>query len=149
MAVKKILLCLDFSENSRHAGRLAREYVEAFDAEIEVVHVVQSLPSYASTEAGGQVEIIQAFRRIEETARQELAEAAVEFQRPGHEVLSHLGMGDPAEEIVRVAEEGAVDLIVMGTHGWTGFRHLLMGSVAEKVLRTAKCPVLVVRSAEE
>ncbi len=146
MAVRKIIVCLDFSENSRHAGRMAREFAEAFDADIEVVHVVQALPRYSSAEVGGEAEIIEAFRRIEEAARQELLEISQEFQRPGREVLSHLGIGDPAEEIVRVADEGCADLIVMGTHGWTGIKHLLMGSVAEKVLRMAKCPVLVVRS---
>ncbi|HUV14514.1 MAG TPA: universal stress protein, partial [Acidobacteriota bacterium] len=53
--------------------------------------------------------------------------------------------GDPAKEIVRIAEEESVDLIVIATHGLTGWQHLVFGSVAEKVVRTAKCPVLTVR----
>ena len=54
-------------------------------------------------------------------------------------------IGVPAEEIVQVAKEESADLIVMGTHGWSGFRHMLLGSVAERVLRAAACPVMVVR----
>jgi nucleotide-binding universal stress UspA family protein len=59
-------------------------------------------------------------------------------------VLLVFRQGVPAQEIVRVADEESADLIVMGTHGWTGFKHLLLGSVAENVLRTAGRPVLVV-----
>ncbi len=60
--------------------------------------------------------------------------------------LSRIGI--PANEIVRLVEEESIDLIVMGTHGWTGFKHLILGSTAENVVRTAKCPVLTVKSSE-
>ncbi len=58
---------------------------------------------------------------------------------------SRVGVGKPAEEILRVAREEGVDLIVMGTHGHTGLRHLLLGSVAEEVTRHAPCPVFTIR----
>jgi len=62
-------------------------------------------------------------------------------------IRSLLGRGDAAAEIGRLATEEKADLIVLATHGWTGWRHLVFGSVAERVLREAPCPVLSVRSA--
>jgi len=69
-----------------------------------------------------------------------------EFATMLKEVKTYSRVGVPAEEIVRLAAEEAIDLIVMGTHGWGGFRNMVLGSVAHNVLRTASCPVLVVRS---
>jgi len=58
-------------------------------------------------------------------------------------------MGIPANEIVRLADEESMELIVMGTHGWTGFKHLVLGSTAENVVRSANCPVLTVKSSAQ
>lgn len=74
-----------------------------------------------------------------------LAHNAIVSHDPAIACRHHLLHGDPATQIVQFAEDEGVDLIVMGTHGRTGLKHLLMGSVAEHVLRHARCPVLVVR----
>ncbi len=83
---------------------------------------------------------------IQESVMTDLDEMAKEFASEVPEVTTHCKIGAPPQEIVKLAGELEVDLIIMGTHGWTGFKHMLLGSVAENVLRLAKCPVLVVKS---
>jgi nucleotide-binding universal stress UspA family protein len=82
-----------------------------------------------------------------DTAQTELRDFAVTHLQDAVPVQVHIAVGKPAEEIVRVAQEEGVDLVVMGTHGRTGVRHLLLGSVAEDVTRHAPCPVFTVRIA--
>jgi universal stress protein A len=78
-----------------------------------------------------------------------LEQVAKELGKQRGPVKTFLSTGVPAEEIVRVANQDSTDLIVMGTHGWSGVRHMLLGSVAEKILRSAPCPVLVVKPSEK
>jgi len=91
------------------------------------------------------VDILAVVGKLEDFAKAQLEQLAKELGRNNGQVETRLTIGIPAEEIVEVANKDSVDLIVMGTHGWTGIRHMLLGSVAEKVLRMATCPVLVVR----
>ncbi len=149
MLPRKILFSTDFSENSEPAGRIAREYAETFKADIEIVYIIETWTGYPANEGGIHYEVMEAFQRMSEAAQAKLAAMATEFSRPGHEVQVHSETGVPADEIVRIAKETGADMIVLGTHGWTGIRHLLMGSVAEKVVKGAHCPVLVVRSEGE
>jgi len=146
MTPKKILLCTDFSDNSVPARNLARTYGQAFGAEIVVLHVIDSWAGFPAYSENMPVDVREVFRKLEESAKASLDAVANECQGAASGVRTQTSIGVPAEEIVRVADEERADLIVMGTHGWTGFRHMLLGSVAEKVLRTAGCPVLVVRS---
>jgi nucleotide-binding universal stress UspA family protein len=81
-------------------------------------------------------------------AREALDRAIHRLNRPGLTVQPEVGEGVPAEEIIRVARERDVDLIVMGTHGHTGLAHVLLGSICDKVVRRAPCPVLTVRHPE-
>jgi len=141
---KKILVCTDFSENSEPARDLAFEYAKAFGAEVAVLHVVNiSWSGYPTVEGLSHYEITM--KAVEENTIANLEE----IRREGSKIIPgltvHWTMGTPAIKIVRFAEEASTDLIVMGTHGWTGLSHLLLGSTAENVLRTASCPVLVVR----
>ncbi len=85
-------------------------------------------------------------QNIEEGVTEELELLANDCKRDVSDVFAYSRSGAPAEEIIRFADEESVDLIVMGTHGWTGVRHLILGSTAENVVRTANCPVLTVRS---
>lgn len=102
-------------------------------------------------ETGGEVHVVTVADRDAATRLQELATSAVnEFAvpaRPAHvqRVITHLLTGEPAREIVWLAAHIDADLIVMGTHGRTGVQRLVLGSVAERVVRTAGCPVCVVR----
>ncbi len=148
MAPKKILVCTDFSENFEPARQCAIEYAKAFKAKLIFLHVVNSrLLGYPTFEDRIPVDMALLQQNIEEGVDQELEALVKQSKAELGQVQAFFRTGAPAEEIVRFANEQAVDLIVMGTHGWTGLRHLVLGSTAENVVRTATCPVLTVRSA--
>lgn len=146
MIPKKILVCTDFSENSLPARQCAVEWAKAFKAELAILHVVNSrffgYPSFTDR-VPEEMALIQ--KHIEEGVQEELDSIANEFRKELSKVHAHSRAGAPADEIIRFADEESADLIIMGTHGWTGVRHLILGSTAENVVRTAKCPVLSVR----
>lgn len=145
MIPSKILFCTDFSENSETAGRCAVEYARVFGADLAIMHVIDCWAGFP----GDPEEIFRIVHNLEESVNNKLETMAMEFRKKDGQVKTLSTIGVPAEDIVKAADREHVNLIVMGTHGWTGVRHLLLGSVAEKVLRTATCPVLVVRSIEE
>lgn len=141
--VERILAPIDFSEYGTvalaHAGALAR----TFGARLDVLHVVQEvlIPSAYGLEPTG-------FIGPEVVERSQEALGRFTAQALGTEVdwEAHVRMGYAASDIVRFAEEQAADLIVMATHGWTGLKHFLLGSVTEKVVRHAPCPVFRIHS---
>jgi universal stress protein A len=144
---KKILFCTDFSDNSLSARLLALEYARVFGAQLFVLHVVNSrLLGYPTFADRIPLEISVVQKTIEEGVRQELELIINDCRRDLENVSGHFKVGAPVEEILAFAKERAADLIILGTHGWTGVKHLLLGSTAENVLRTAECAVLVVRS---
>jgi len=148
MLPKKILFCTDFSENSRPALQYAVDYAKALSAELVVLHVINSSQiGYPSLEEGVPVDIRSALDSIQQSVSKALELVSQECSGKLGEITTYSRVGSPAYEIVKFAEENAAGLIVMGTHGWTGFKHLIMGSTAENVVRTACCPVLTVRSA--
>lgn len=146
---KRILVTTDFSEAADHAVAHAFRIAADHDAEVLLCHVFEVVvapnPLYAQYYPS-DVLSPEARERAEVEARNALIErvpktgplAGVPYQT----IVAH---GMPAEEIIRVAEQEAVDLVVIATKGHTGLRHLLLGSVAERVVRHAHCPVLVVR----
>lgn len=147
MPTKKILFCTDFSENSLAARNLAIEYAAAFDAELYILHVISAhFRTYPVYETMIPVDVELLEQQIQEGAQNQLDMLANECGNQVKEVKTSFATGTPAVEVVRFAEEQSIDLIVMGTHGWTGFKHLVLGSTAENVVRTASCPVLTVRS---
>ena len=137
MTVKSILVPTDFSEPSDAALQYATNMAQAFGAQLYLMHV--------PGKTGENLETNFPVSRFETAARERLgtflSQEEIERLRPEYA----LRIGTPAEEIVRYADGRDVDLIIMGTHGRTGVAHLLMGSVAEQVVRTAPCPVLLVR----
>jgi len=143
---KKILLCTDFSENSCAAFDTALRFAVAFQAELEVINVIDiwaGLPMYADNVP---LDIREVVASLEEAANASLKDIARKPAENGIKVTTTTIVGVPAREIVEIAEARGIDLIVMGTHGWTGIRHVIMGSTAEAVMRTAKCPVVTVKS---
>ena len=147
ISLKRILVPTDFSEPSRKALAYAEALAKAFGASIDVLHVVEEPPMGWAVE--GYVPAPPAYREsivrsAEEHLRQELSVHAPKDATP-REVVR---LGSPFSEIVRYAKTEPIDLIVMGTHGRGMIAHLLMGSVAERVVRTAPCPVLTVRHPE-
>jgi universal stress protein A len=150
MLPRKILLCTDFSDNSKPAGQHAMEYARAFDADLVILHVINSSRiGYPSLEEGMPVDIRAALSDIQQSVEKALSLIATECRKELTQVQTSVRIGTPASEIVRFAEEESIHLIVTGTHGWTGFKHLLLGSTAENVVRTARCPVLTVKSSSQ
>ncbi len=147
MVPKKIVMCTDFSENSVPARIVATDYAEAFKAKLLILHVVNSrLIGYPGFASKALVDLAAIEENIRQGVAEELELLANDCRREVEDVRAYSRSGAPAEEIVHFAEEQSASLIVMGTHGWTGMRHLILGSTAENVVRTAHCPVLTVRS---
>lgn len=143
--IEKILVPIDFSEHGRDALQFAADLSGRYEAPLELVHVLQ-LVTHALPE-GYTVPTTQQFNEIVTRLQKQLSEAELEALQAGAcEAHSTLLQGAPGEEILRFAAEGKYDLVVMGVHGRSGLKHLLMGSVAEKVVRASQCPVLAVRS---
>ncbi|MFH0825439.1 MAG: universal stress protein [Pseudomonadota bacterium] len=145
MTPKKILFCTDFSMNSEPARRCAVAYAEAFGAELLLVHVIDSsgFPSYLDWVGD---ELDQILRRTKDWAQAKLDDMAKECAGSVKSMKTLCKVGVAAHEIVYLAEEESADLIVVGTHGHTGVKHLVMGSIARSVLRMAHRPVLIVEA---
>lgn len=141
---KTILVPTDFSEHSRAALALASNLAREQGGRLVVLHVVaDAAPALLPDVAGFRYdEIIEALGR---RAMESLPEFFPEPERQGLEVEFRVGFGAPHAEIARVAAELPADLIVIATHGRSAALHLLIGSVAERVVRSACCPVLVTR----
>jgi nucleotide-binding universal stress UspA family protein len=141
---KRICVAVDFSEPSRRALRVAAELAAKLDAVLTVVHV-HDVPSVAGTDVPAVPPSPRsATARAEATRLLADARADAEAIAPGR-VTSELLEGDPAWEVVKLAADRGDDVIVVGTHGRTGVRRLMVGSVAERVVREATVPVLAVR----
>jgi nucleotide-binding universal stress UspA family protein len=134
--ISRILVPTDFSRGSLHAFRYAEELTRRFGAELILVHVGDPL-SVSDLPGAGEL-----------SGRRELDRALALVRERDYRVRGVLRRGNPTDEIVKAAAAERADLIVMGTHGRTGLKHALMGSVAESVVRNAPCPVLTVRHAE-
>jgi nucleotide-binding universal stress UspA family protein len=141
---KTILAATDFSETADKAARLARDLGRRFDAHIRMLHVVVILDD-AHLEDEHRRHLDELMESTDETRRTVMENDAE--ARTGVDISSHLVRGiAPGETIVESATNLGCDLIVMGTHGRRGLSHLLLGSVAERVVRTSTVPVLTVRS---
>jgi nucleotide-binding universal stress UspA family protein len=143
LTVQRILVPTDFSEPAHEALDLAIAYAQKFGARLTLMHA-HELPTYVFPDAVMPV-TPQVVAQIEQTAKEELERLAVKVRAAGVPVDTISTVGPNDAEICRFAEELGIDLIIMGTHGRTGLRHALLGSVAEKVVRRSPCPVLTVR----
>ncbi len=143
MPWKKILCPIDFSEPAQAAMTAAVELSRHFDAELTLFHSYQ-LPGYTLPE-GSVVASPKMLQDLADQAEAHLEEWRATAQRLGApRVVTAKSIGDPALEVVELAREGTFDLIVLGTHGRTGIRHALLGSITERVVRHARCPVLTI-----
>ena len=150
--LKKILVPVDYSDGSRVAMEYALFLAERFDAEIEVLHVAE-IPlgeeehTVVKPDTGEE-------EFLSELIMQQAVKAGTEFLAPFVRdatipIERSLLKGRPGKVIVEAATDRGADLIVMGTHGRSGFERLIMGSVTERVLRSAPCPVVVVRHPDD
>lgn len=141
--IRKIVAAVDFSELSDRALDAAIELARRFSAELHLVHAFDvRVPLVTPYEVAIPTTFIEEARRA---AERKLEAQAKRAQEAGVRAQSHLTEVPAASSIRDVAEELGADLVVMGTHGHTGLKHVLLGSVAERTLRHAPCSVLTVK----
>ena len=147
--LRKILCPTDFSEPSLLAIKAAIELAEQSDAEIILIHAVSPLP--ASPQPGAMLAFDTAAYLQEMLAHgRDSANRLIKEKVPDRVPARSLVLvGNPSDEIIRAAEDEAVDLVVIATHGLTGWRRFLFGSVAERVVRLSPCPVLTIPAPKE
>jgi nucleotide-binding universal stress UspA family protein len=143
---KKMLLATDGSEEAELATRAAVELAEGTGSELHVVYV-EPLPDFMKNDAGTPGYDRELYEKIEGVGRETLRKLVWRVKVAGGSVAeAHLRMGAVAEEIVALADDLEVDLIILGSRGLRGIRRTLAGSVSESVFRRARCPVMVVRA---
>jgi nucleotide-binding universal stress UspA family protein len=142
--LQRILHPTDFSAYSAEAVAYARAFAERFDAELHLLHVLELHLSSTPTFGAG-LALPSQIHESRKAADKELTRVLDVESQQGKRIVRATAEGAPFLEIIRYAKENGIDLIVMGTHGRSGLSHVLMGSVAERVVRKSPCPVLTVR----
>lgn len=144
---KKILCPIDFSEPSYEALKRANEIAVHFSAELYIVHIVPIapvIPGSATVPATFNIPMYQQELEVSSKAMMvDIIDRWVSKEVPAQPIVV---AGDAPHHIVRIAEEEEIDLIVMSTHGQTGWRRFVFGSVADKTVKMASCPVLLIRA---
>jgi nucleotide-binding universal stress UspA family protein len=145
LAIKKILVPIDFSKHSLKAARYAARFAEQFGARIYLLYVLEK-PTYVRGKKGvaRAIPLNELAKRAESKLYSLANEEIVELVP----VNAQVRIGKPFDQIVKHAKSKQMDLIIIATHGYTGLKHVQLGSTAERVVRHAPCPVLVVRMAE-
>ena len=142
--IKRILLPTDFSSYSATATKYACELATKFDAELHLLHTLEV--HLASTPTFGMGLDLPTYVHESRAAAEKALDGVLDTQwAAGRKVVRAVVEGSPQVEIVRYARTHEVGVIVLATHGRSGLAHVLIGSVAESVVRTAPCPVLTVR----
>lgn len=145
--IENILVPTDFSEASDSALVYGRTLARTFNARLHVLHVVDETVPLAGLD-GFSLDVAGVLADMADDAEKRILTSLTEDDWRNPKTITDVRTGGPAHEISEYAKENAVDLIVMGTHGRGFVSRLLMGRVAEKVTRMARCPVLTVRTPE-
>lgn len=140
MSYSKILIAVDSSEFSMQAAKKGLELAHQVNAQVALLYVVDTSKALGNVDAGISAE--QSLIVLKKEAEQTLDELANMYN--GKSILKFMPEGLPTKDIIKTAEVWGANLIVMGTHGRTGLLHLLLGSVAEHVIRHSKIPVMVI-----
>jgi nucleotide-binding universal stress UspA family protein len=149
IALKNVLVATDFGPASESALRYGRALARGFDAALHVLHVTENVFARAMDGYGYAAIPPQVQEDLERAGRRQTEELLDdEDRRELHATAVTVTSNSPADAIVRYARTNGIDLIVMGTHGRGPISHLLLGNVAERVVRMAPCPVLTVRHPE-
>jgi len=145
--LQRILVPIDFSGHSKNALKYALSFAQQFRASIDLIYVVEPTV-YPADFSFGQIGFPNVEKELQEYGNKELKNLIDE--EIGGQVVSRkiVRTGKPFYEINQYAQERDIDLIIIATHGHSGVEHILFGSTAEKVVRKAPCPVLVVRTGE-
>ncbi len=142
--IQRILFATDFSASSERSFDVALRWAEASEAELDIVHVMGRLHEVDLDLAAANLYI----EEQEKHSRSKLDALVSQAKKKLAETRSHLLEGIPTDEITALALSSQADLIITGTHGWTGVDRVMMGSVAERVICKAPCPVLSIRDVE-
>jgi len=142
---KKLLIATDFSELSTAAIEFGRSLISRYKAKLYIIHVVDNLPTMAMRTTELTADTVA--HNAETRAKKELKNFIAPRLKGMKNVSTVVKIGEAHEEIVNFAKKQKVDLIVLATHGRTGLAHVLIGSVAEKVVRHSPVPVLTVKPA--
>jgi nucleotide-binding universal stress UspA family protein len=145
--ITNILVATDFSETSASALSYGREFARTFGATLHVLHIVENALMWAGPEAAG-VDFVQLQADIAAEARKTMDRVVTAEDRAQLKAVTTVRTGSPALEIAAYAKAEGIDIILVGTHGRGMIGHLLMGNVAEKLVRIAPCPVLTVHHPE-
>jgi len=146
LPIKKILCPTDFSEPSYEAVKTANELALHFSAELILVHVVNPIHFIPTPDPGVGIYATPYEQEMEDLAKKKLNEVVQEKIPEGVKLSTLIVHGNPAGKIVQAADDENTDIIVIATHGLTGWRHMVFGSVAERVVQHAPCAVLTVRA---
>ena len=152
MAWKTILIPHDFSSCANHAAAIARDEAKLHGARLVLLHVIelpqQIQPDYVimPDAKGAPINVID---YATASADDHIKDLAARLAKDGVAVSTFVRVGNPVDEILAMTDDEKIDLVVMGTHGRTGLKHLLAGSVAERVVRLSKVPVLTVRHSDD
>lgn len=144
--IKAILCATDFSETSNEAFRMAVAFAEAFDARITLLHAVESLPDFGEATRIATLDVRPLRDDLEYEARERLDKAVAEVSENAFRVTPRVECGRAYREILRTAAEERSDLVVIGAQGHGLVEHMLSGSNAQHVIRSATCPVLTART---
>ena len=144
LPLKKILCPIDFSEYSYAALVSAEELARHFFSELLVVHIVAPVPIVSAPAGQMSFNVPLYQEELKTSSQKSLEEITRERVHADIKVQALVSMGDPANEIVRISEEEDVDLVILSSHGLTGWRHLIFGSVAEKVIRRCAKPIVCI-----
>jgi nucleotide-binding universal stress UspA family protein len=148
MPWRTILVPHDFSSSANHAAALARDVARVHGARLILLHVAEipagiGIETAVVPENGGAPISLREYATA--SAVEHLNDLAARLEKDGAVVATLVTVGRPIDEILRIAGDEKADLIVMGTHGRTGLRAVVTGSVTERVVRTSPVPVLTVR----
>ncbi len=146
---KRILWPTDFSQPSYEALEAAVEMAEMFQGELTMLHIIPPIPALTGPESPASFDVSRYQAELERVAEREMKE--IREKRIVKDIRVHhlIAQGNPALEIARVAEDKHMDLIVIATQGETALRHVLFGSVADRVMRHALVPVLIIHARQD
>jgi nucleotide-binding universal stress UspA family protein len=144
----KILYPTDFSDLSLVALKYAKSFAEQFNSQLHCLHVIDEAYQYWLAMGPDGVPVGPDINQLLQSAQKQMNDLADKHLTDVPKLVTRVVTGKPFIEIVRYAREQAMDMIVIATHGRSGLKHVLMGSVTERVLRRSPCPVLTVQSGE-
>ncbi|MGB7218264.1 MAG: universal stress protein [Vicinamibacterales bacterium] len=144
--IRHVLCASDFSTASRHAFATAVTMAQSLDAKLTIIHVIAPIIATAPEQYVDAVTLDQLSKQERQWGAEQLEKLAARARKAGVRAATLLRDGDPSEQILRASRSTKADIVVLGTHGRRGLSKLILGSVAARLVATALCPVVTVRS---